>query len=174
MRGFPEPSLTAGTMPRLKLLQAGVTRDRAFNTPSKQRRRLPITPVMLEGMIRRWQAPQGVRHDQHDLCMLRAAATLCFYGFFRSGEITAPSASTFDARMHLAWGDVAINSTEAPTAIRVHLKRSKCDQMGHGIDVFVGTTGSTVCPVAEIGRYVAVRGPSPRGVLPVERGHPTY
>ena len=32
--------------------------------------------------------------------MLRAAATLCFFGFFRSWEITVPSAGEFDPRLN--------------------------------------------------------------------------
>ena len=44
-----------------------------------------------------------------DTKMLWAAAVMCFFGFFRSGEITVPNLSSFDDKKHLAWGDVAID-----------------------------------------------------------------
>ena len=56
--------------------------------------------------------------------MLWAAACLCFFGFFRSGELTFPSAQGFDPTIHLSWGDVAVDNPTNPTAIRVLLKRS--------------------------------------------------
>lgn len=139
-------------MPRLKLLQTGITQDRAFNMPPKQRCCLPIT------------APRGAQHDKHDLSMLREATTLCFFSFFRSGEITVPPASTFNAQIHLAWGDVAINSIEAQTVTRIYLKQFKCNQIRQSTDMFVGITGSTVSPVVEIGQYMAIHSSFP-GVL---------
>ena len=72
--------------------------------------------------------------------------TVCFFGFFRAGEITAPSAGAFDLAVHLSWGDVAI-STECPKVLRVFLKRLKTDQFGRGVAVFVSATGEDLCPV---------------------------
>jgi hypothetical protein len=75
--------------------------------------------------------------------MLWAAACLCFFGFFRSGELTVPSAQGFDPTIHLSWGDVAVDNPTNPTAIRVLLKRSKCDQFGKGVSVFIGRTDTS-------------------------------
>ena len=71
-----------------------------------------------------------------------------------------PSVAAFDQKVHLAWGDVAVSEINPPSAVRVHLKRSKCDQLGKGVDVFVGKTGGALCPVAAIVRYVSIRGPA--------------
>ena len=60
--------------------------------------------------------------------MLWAAATMCFFGFFHSGELTVPSMSSFDSTRHLAWGDVSIDNRESPKIMEVYLKRSKTDQ----------------------------------------------
>ena len=57
-----------------------------------------------------------------DTMMLWVAVTSCFFSFFRSGEITAPSAAAFDPAVHLAWGDVAVDNVQNPSVIRVHLK----------------------------------------------------
>ena len=40
----------------------------------------------------------------------------------------------------------------------MHLKQSKCDQFGQGVNVFVGRTNMPVCPVAAVLAYIAVRG----------------
>ena len=42
--------------------------------------------------------------------------------------------------------------------IRFHLKRSKCDQFGNGVDVFIGRTSDDLCPVAAVLNYIAQRG----------------
>ena len=162
MRGFPEPAYPAG-MPRLKLLQTGVARDRAnHRTGGTGRERLPITPQLLEGLLRVWSAPKGnTPAEARDRAMLRAAATTCFFGFFRSGEITVPTQTAFDTRIHLAWGDVALDDAKPPSMVRIHLKRSKCDQFGKGVDVFMGRTGKAICPVSEVLEYVTLRGPTP-------------
>jgi len=73
--------------------------------------------------------------------MTWAAATLCFFGFFHSGEITVPPEKAFDSTKHLAWGDVAIDSTEDPQLLKVHLKKTKSNQLGKKVDVYIGKTG---------------------------------
>ena len=153
-------------MPRLKLLQTGVTRERA-TSGLPVRIRLPITLPIPRDILRVWALPPGTR-PPHDLTMLRAAVSICFFGFFRSGEITVPSVSGFDSRIHLAWGDVAVSDTVPPSVVRVHLKRSKCDQFGKGVD----RTYSEVCPVLEILRYVGVRGPVSGPFFRFENGAP--
>ncbi len=45
--------------------------------------------------------------------------------------------------------------------VRFHLKKSKCDQFGQGIDVVVGRSGNELCPVAAVLGYIAVRGAAP-------------
>ena len=112
--------------------------------------RLPITLPILQ-LLR----PEPGSHS-YDECLRWAAATMCFFGFFRAVEITVPSASTFDQRVHLAWGDVSIS--DDGRALRVRLKRSKTDQFMRGVEVFIGATGNDVCPIAATREYVARRG----------------
>lgn len=104
--------------------------------------------------------------------MLWAAATLCFFGFFRSGELTVPSYTAFDPSRHLAWGDIATDNTLCPTVLKVHLKRSKCDQLGKGIDVFIGRTDDSLCPVVAVLAYMAKRGPTPGPFFTLSTGTP--
>ena len=67
-----------------------------------------------------------------------------------------PECAGVDARVHLAWGDVAIS--EDNRVLRVLLKRSKTDQFMRGVEVLVGTTGNDLCPVDAVREYVAHRG----------------
>ena len=109
----------SSSLPRLRLVQNG---ERA--SP----RRLPITPPHL----RRLRPPAGSAPSYEER-LLWAAAAVCFFGFFSTGEITASSASAFDPSLHLAWGDVSISGDNQ--ALRVFLKRSKTDQYGRGTEV---------------------------------------
>ena len=172
IKGLPEPR-QLDSMPRLRLLQSGVARNRVAQGVPPARQRLPITLPMLRTMVDIWTAaPNSESSHSFNLAMLRAAATTCFFGFFRSGEITVPSRSTFDPLIHLAWGDVAVNGSSPPSSVRIHLKRSKCDQLGRGVDVFLGRSGSPTCPVEEIIRYVSLSGPAPGPFFRLADGSP--
>lgn len=151
MREHPEPRETS-SLPRLRLVQNGVRRERAESNSAHSPTRLPISPPILRRL-----RPQSETWS-HDECLLWAAATVCFFGFFRAGEITVPGASTFDARVHLAWGDVSVS--EDGRMLRILLKRSKTDQFMRGTEVFIGATDDDVCPVSAIRDYVARRGTS--------------
>ena len=41
--------------------------------------------------------------------------------------------------------------------LKIHLKKSKCDQFGAGVDVVVGHTGSTLCPISAVLNYITLR-----------------
>ena len=153
IKGHPEPR-EASTLPRLRLVQQGVRRDRAESLTTAHRpARLPITPALLRMLRPSSESPS------YSECLLWAAATVCFFGFFRAGEITVPGESTFDARFNLAWGDVSVS--EDNRTLRVFLKRSKTDQLMRGTEVFIGATGDDLCPVRATRHYVLRRGTSP-------------
>ena len=88
-------------------------------------------------IIRKIQEQWSVMSSDPDILMLWVAAVLCFFGFFRSGEITVPSQNAFDPRKHLSWGDIAVDNQLQPTMLRVMLKHSKTDQLGKGVEVYV-------------------------------------
>ena len=54
--------------------------------------------------------------------------------------------------------DIAVDDHESPSVIRIHLRRSKTDQFGSRVDVYLGSTGDKLCPVAALLAYLAVRG----------------
>ena len=79
--------------------------------------------------------------------MLWAAAVICFFGFFRSGEITVSSTTS---RVHRAWGNVSVDDAHTPTSLRIKLRKSETDQLGNSVDVYVGRIDSPLCPVSWI------------------------
>jgi len=164
--GLPEPR-EFSSMPRLRLVQSGIQRSHASQL-SPVKVRLPITPAILLKLKEHW-SPQ--RSDA-DILMLWSAATLCFFGFFRSGEITIPSLTSFDTSKHLAWGDIAVDNLDDPQTIKVHLKKSKTDQLGKGVDVYIGKTGCFLCPVAAMMYYLSVRGVQAGPFFVLKNGNP--
>ena len=152
--GLPEPK-EFSSLPRLRLLQAGIKRVHA--TAEATRIRLPITPKILQQIHQLW-SPAA---EQPDIIMLWAAASMCFFGFFRAGEITLPSQNAFEPGKHLSWGDITVDSTQAPSMIKIRLKQSITDQLRQGVDVFIGKTGCRLCPVAAVLRYMVARGSQP-------------
>ena len=69
-----------------------------------------------------------------------AASMLCFFGFFRMGELTIPNDKAYDYSIHLSPGDIATDSHTNPTMLQVHLKTSKTDTHRKGPTVTVDRT----------------------------------
>ena len=97
-----------------------------------------------------------------DTIMLWAACTTAFFGFCRIGEISVLSLTTFDPTTHLTPQDIAIDNRTDPSLIGIHLKVSKTDQERKGITIFIGKMGYTICPIAALTAYLAIRGQSMR------------
>lgn len=150
---IPAPNYTA--MHKLSQLKKGVAREYSKgHSPSV---RLPITPPILRQVRALWSS----QANDPDTIMLWAAACTCFFGFFRSGEITCPSVASFDPNSHLTFADIAVDNRTSPSCIRVHLKRSKTDQFGVGADVFLVRSSGDLCPVSALMAYLVVRGDQP-------------
>lgn len=151
--GYGDPGISS--MARLEQVMKGIKAVQA-KLPKKPPR-LPITPELLLLMKQSWKQA-GVNWDS---VMLWAAASLCFFGFLRSGEITVPSDSSFDQGAHLTFADIAVDSTSNPKVLRARIKASKMDPFRVGVNIFVGKTGDELCPVAAVLAYMAVRGAGP-------------
>ena len=121
---------------------------------SKSSSRLPIAPAILEKLHAVW----SLSSEQFNASMLWAALCMCFFGFLRSGEVVAPSNSAFDGETQLCHGDVTVDSTASPRVIKVLLKASKTDPYRLGVSVYLGRTGTLLCPVAAVLSYIVKRG----------------
>ena len=86
----------------------------------------------------------------------------------RVGEFTAVGL----APPSIIVSEVAINSRSAPTAVRLRLRRAKTDPFGRGIEIYLGVSGTAVCPVAALMRYLAVRPPGDGQLFVWENSRP--
>ena len=80
----------------------------------KGRVRLPISIGVLGKMWESWHSVAS-----QDTGMLWAAASVCFFGFMRSGELTVPSEGTYDEGAHLSFHDVTVDSLTDPQTIQI-------------------------------------------------------
>ena len=150
--GFPDPR-DSSSLPILRRIQAGIQRVQSTKGSPSNRVRLPITPAILDRLRAHWEATQ---HKER--LVLWAVSALCFAGFFRLGELLPSSKAQADQQSCLLWGDIAVDNARAPRMLRVHLRVSKCDQFGKGVNVFMGKTGNQRCPVTAAVAYMARRG----------------
>ena len=139
-------------MARLEQLLKGIKLVKA-RKGEKGRPRLPVTPQILHLLRSVWLKKDA----QFDNVMLWAACSLCFFGFFRSGELTSPSDHAFDNE-HITFRDIAFDNRTNPTTLKVHLKASKTDPYRSGVDIYVGKTGNDLCLVVAMVNYLAKRG----------------
>jgi hypothetical protein len=161
--GMGDPQM--GNMPRLEYVVKGLKRR---VMPAQNRQRLPITPEILGQLKRVWQ----VGTDRRDMAMLWAAATMCFFGFLRLGEVVVPSDTGFDSSRHLTYTDVKVDSQAAPRYLEVRIKVSKTDPFRKGVSVFLGWTGGELCPVAAVLDYMVRRGPGDGPLFSFSDGRP--
>ena len=140
----------AGTAwPQLDLVMRGIKRVEAERGMSK-RERLPISPCLLRKLKEVW-SPQS---HEHNTKMIWAACCLCFFAFLRAGEMTVPSDGAYDASVHLSIQDIAVDDSRNPSIIRIQIKQSKTDPFRKGVDLYVGKTGSQLCPVTSMLTYL--------------------
>ncbi len=152
--GFPDPR-DHSSLPILKRVQAGIQRVRSMGGPPS-RLRLPITASVMERIKTHLDAADTPHKE-----LMWAICCTAFFGFFRLGELLPESKAKINQAVSLMWGDVAVDSREKPTMIKVHLKRSKCDQFGTGADITMGATGLPLCTVTAILQYIGTRGATP-------------
>ena len=154
--GFADP-FSPGAFPRLEYVLKGIRRS---PTPTPTQQRLPITPDILRRMHSVW-AEVANNPDTH---LLWAACCVAFFGFLRSGELTAPSQDSYDPQSTLLLSDIALDTHNNPTTLAVTLKQSKTDPFRLGVTLFMGRTGDIVCPVKALTSFLAVR---PKGHGPL-------
>ena len=154
-------------MPRLEYVLAGLKREEA-HTGARPKPRLPITAEVLKRMKQVWLSPPVKADDR----MLWAAACTGFFGFLRAGEFTVPSKQAYDPEVHLNLADMAIDSHEHPSLIRLLIKQSKTDPFREGVEVFLGASKGEICPVRALVDYLSVRPATPGPLFVFDSGSP--
>lgn len=163
--GFPDPR-DKSSLPVLRRIQLGIQRVQSQKPAAASRKvRLPITVDILDQLRSYWTR---TKHAQR--IVLWAAASLCFAGFFRAGELL-PTNSTGPFRC-ITWGDVAVDDAVHPKVLKIHLRVSKCDQFGKGVDVYIGKLQSSRCPVSAVIEFMMARGDKPGPFFQTHEGSP--
>ena len=112
-------------------------------TPSSPRPRQPITTPVLRQLCERVRV--NTRRPLHDRRMLCAAMAVAFHGFLRCGELVG-----------LTPGDITVGTDSS--SMTVHLKHSKTDTRGQGVDILIGrSTDATICPIRLYTQYQQIR-----------------
>ena len=109
--GLPDPR-EQSSLPVLKRVLAGISRSR-LGRGQPSRVRLPVTAVLLRRIKHELE-----RSAHPERRVLWGVCCTAFFGFFRLGELLCSSPSEFDPRLHLSWGDMAVDSPQAPTMVR--------------------------------------------------------
>ena len=162
--GAGDPQISK--IPRLEQVLRGIKLTHARGE-KEGNVRLPVSIDVLEKMREVWQTSAS-----RDSEMLWAAASLCFFGFLRSGELTVPSEEGFDEGAHLSFRDITVDSLENPQVLQVRLKASKTDPFRAGVEVFVGRTGCKLCPVEAVLSYMTKRGQASGPLFIFQDGKP--
>lgn len=124
--------------PGLKLKQTlrGIER-RHFKEPSKK---LPITFDIL------CKISQFLNTNSTDDCVCWSAATTAHFLMLRAGEFSLKERERFDPNKHLTIADVNLQTTpEGKEYLTLHIKRSKTDQVGKRIQLYLSHSGHHVC-----------------------------
>ena len=87
--------------------------------------------------------------------MLWAALTLAFFGFLIVSEFT--SGGKLNPHCHLSPSDSGFGPSKRNlNCMQVNIKVSKTDPFRSGIKLTIGKTGSTICPVQAMLKYLSV------------------
>ena len=145
---------------------AGIARSRLTRrVPLKVR--LPITaPILaqLHGNLTQSSRPDRV--------LIWAVAATAFFGFFRLGELLVDAPKNYSPATKLSWGDVSVDDRASPTMVKIHLRQSKCDQFGKGVEVIIGRTDTPTCPIAALTTYISHRQDVPGAFFLTKGGSP--
>ena len=86
------------------------------------------------------------------------------------GELTSPTVTSHGPVDCVSVGDVAVDDHSNPSLVRIHLRKSKTDQVGRGVDIYLGRTDEDLCPVAALLAYLALRGKEPGPLFKMSDG----
>ena len=74
---------------------------------------------------------------------------MAFFGFMRVKEFTFPTKDGYDIGSDLSFSDISVDKRNSSHLLRVYIK-SKTDPFCQGVSIYLGATGKSICPVADI------------------------
>ena len=158
-KGFHDPLLNCL---RLQQVLRGVKRSQG--SPAAQR--FPITDSLL--LVIHW----ALDLKFFDHCAFWAACMLGYFGFLRAAEFTVPNLASFSPAIHLSVADIAVDSRQSPTCLRVRIKASKTDPFRQGCHIHIGLGRAPLCAVHALLAYRSVQGNAPGPLFLLANGQP--
>ena len=140
--GYSDPTQNK---PRLRRVLQGIHRSQGTARPPRR----PITRDIL-GSIHR---VLSLSNSGFGALMFWSACLLAFFGLLRVSEFT--TSPPFDPARHLAPTDVEFLPGDPSPGIRLRIKVSKTDPVGAGHCLYIGVTGTHLCPVRALRSYLA-------------------
>ena len=83
-----------------------------------------------------------------------------------------PSLASFSPSVHFGVQDLALDSSTAPSCIRVTIKASKTDPFRKGCSIHIGLGKYPLCAVHALLAYLAIRGDGPGPLFLCQNGQP--
>ena len=157
---------TASETGRLQLVLAGIQRVQALS--KHPRLRLPITPPILHQLNSLWSQ----KATSYESIILWATCCVCFFGFFRLGELIPETPGAYNSDLHMRLADVAADNPAKPQVLSLYLKRAKTDQLGKGSMVYITRSDNWLCPVTALLAYIAARGQVAGALFILQDGTP--
>ena len=141
---------------RLYYLLRGI--KRAQGSTRRKKKRLPITPSMLQEINKHLFNSAQLYEDK---IMLWAALLTAFFGFLRVSEYTSTWKKTFDPTTTLLFSDLHFSSDGTATIL---IKASKTDPFREGVPIRLTPNRTSLCPVNAL-RHLVLSHPSKSGPL---------
>ena len=104
--------------------------------------------------------------------MFWAACSLGYFGVLRMSEFTVPSLSRFSSSPHLSAQDIIVDSSSAPSSMRIWIKGSKTDLFRKRCFIHIGLGRYPLCAVQAMMTYLAARGDAPGPLFLFANGQP--
>ena len=134
-------------MPRLAQVMKEIKASQA-KQGRQAKPHLPITPSILT----RIKSFLNKQPEEFDNIMAWAAYTTCFFGFLCAGEISILFDSEYDSGADLSFSEITVDSPTNPTIIS-----SKTNPFRKGVDIYLGCTHNSLCPITAMMAYLSVR-----------------
>ncbi len=135
---------------RLERVLRGIKRLQGTGT----KQRLPITTSILRKLHK------ILNLDTYSDALFWAACLIGFFGFLRCDEFTTNS-KEFDTNTNLTVNDIQIDKHICPTVVLINIEASKTDQFRRGHVLCIGASGSPICAVRALTKYLHHRGVAP-------------
>ena len=114
------------------------------------------------------RASHWVRHRYAVGSLLHSLFFSCFSGWVNS---LRPHSGVMGLLIACMSRDVAVDGHSNPLLVRIHLRKSKADQLGRRVNIYLGRTDEDLCPVAALLAYLAVCGREPGPLFELSNGH---